>query len=57
MENFKQDIKFKKIKNFLSKEEIQIYREYFLIRHRNNTEEFDFVQNNNCYTNFTRRSV
>ena len=52
MENFKQDIKFKKIKNFLSKEEIEIYREYFLIRHRNNTEEFDFVQNNNGDTYF-----
>ena len=52
MKNFKKDIKFKKIKNFLSKKEVQIYNEYFLIKHKNNTEEFDFVQNNNGDTFF-----
>ena len=29
MKNFKKDIKFKKIKNFLSKKEVQIYNECF----------------------------
>tara|TARA_R110000823_G_scaffold304891_1_gene426677 strand:- start:441 stop:1025 length:585 start_codon:yes stop_codon:yes gene_type:complete len=42
--------KFKKIKNFLNKEEINICREYFLIQHKNNIKDFDTGQNANLDT-------
>lgn len=42
----KKDFKFKKISNFLSKEELELGLHYLLLKHKRNTTEFDFVQNN-----------
>tara|TARA_R100000664_G_scaffold30113_1_gene42406 strand:- start:4809 stop:5372 length:564 start_codon:yes stop_codon:yes gene_type:complete len=46
------DFKYKLVKNFLTKEEVDIAKKYILIRHRFNRDSFDFVQNNNCDTSF-----
>lgn len=46
----KETFKYKKIKNFLNKEEIDIYREYLLIEHRNNKVNFDKDQETNLDT-------
>tara|TARA_R110001592_G_scaffold48393_1_gene152362 strand:- start:463 stop:1014 length:552 start_codon:yes stop_codon:yes gene_type:complete len=46
MEKFK----FKKITNFLNKEEIDIYKEYLLIQHKNNFRDFDKIQTGNLDT-------
>ena len=40
------DFKYKIIKNFLSKDEIDLFSLYCEIRHRTNFTEFDFEQNN-----------
>jgi len=52
MGTLKKDFKYKLIKNFLNKNEINLLKEYCLIRHRNNKDNFDFVQNNNGDTYF-----
>ena len=44
--------KYKVIKNFLSKEEIELAKKYILIRHRQNSTKFDKNQNNNGDTMF-----
>lgn len=51
----KKDFKFKVVKNFLSKEEIEIGRHYFLLSHKlnNNMEKRDFHQNNNGDSTFS----
>ena len=46
--------KFKIIKNFLTKEEIELGKKYILIKHRLNITEFDYEQNNNIDTGFYR---
>ena len=46
------DFKFKLIKNFLSKDEINLLNNYCEIKHRTNTTNFDFNQNNNGDTMF-----
>jgi len=44
--------KYKVIKNFLSKEEIELAKKYILIKHRQNSTKFDKHQNNNGDTMF-----
>ena len=44
------DFKFKVIKNFLSKDELDLLSIYGEIKHRINGDSFDFVQNNNWDT-------
>ena len=46
------DLKYKKIKNFLSTEEIKLLNNYCIIKHKNNISSFDFTQNNNGDTFF-----
>jgi len=41
------DEKYKLVKNFLTKEEVQLCSLYAEIKHRNNCDAFDFMQNNN----------
>ena len=48
----KKDFKFKKIKNFLSEQEINFLSSYCEIKHRNNQSNFDFFQSNNGDTKF-----
>ena len=43
----KQDFKYKIVKNFLTKEEIGLLKDYAILRHRHNTSEFDDAQSNN----------
>jgi len=44
------DFKYKKVNNFLSKEEVELIQLYLEVRHRNNVIYFDDVQNNNFDT-------
>lgn len=46
------DLKYKVIKNFLTKEEIKLLTDYCRIKHRSNINEFDFVQNKNGDTGY-----
>ena len=41
------DFKYKTIKGFLNKEELNLLNRYCEIKHRINIDSFDFVQNNN----------
>lgn len=46
------ELKYKIIKNFLTKEETELAKKYMIIKHNNNRVDFDFVQNNNSDTIF-----
>ena len=46
--------KYKLVKNFLTKEELELAKKYILMRHKLNRSEFDFAQNNNSDTIFYR---
>jgi hypothetical protein len=46
------DFKYKLIKNFLTKEEIKLLKDYCRIKHRINYDSFDFNQNDNGDTYF-----
>jgi len=46
------DLKYKVLKNFLTKEETLLFTNYCRIKHRLNTNSFDEVQNNNGDTYF-----
>tara|TARA_R100000805_G_C3613883_1_gene114975 strand:- start:54 stop:617 length:564 start_codon:yes stop_codon:yes gene_type:complete len=46
------DFKYKKIENFLSKEEIDLCREYLKIKHRTNVSSFDHAQSDNLDSKF-----
>ena len=46
------DFKYKKIKNFLTKEEVFLLNTYTQIKHRLNDNKFDFNQNDNGDTYF-----
>ena len=46
------DFKYKLIKNFLTKEEINLLKDYCRIKHRTNINSFDFHQNDNGDTYF-----
>ena len=46
------ELKYKLIKNFLTKEEIKLLNGYCKIKHRLNKNSFDFKQNNNGDTYF-----
>lgn len=41
-------LKYKIVKNFLDKKEIELFTTYSLLRHKNNFNSFDSGQNNNC---------
>jgi len=56
MNTFK-EIKFKVIKNFLSKEETSLLNDYCIIKHKNNRTNFDINQNNNGDTFFYSDSL
>jgi hypothetical protein len=51
MESIK-NFKYKLIKNFLTKEEVKLLRDYCRIRHRINYDNFDNIQNKNQDTYF-----
>lgn len=42
----RKDFKYKLIKNFLNKNEIELFKNYTIIKHRTNRTNFDFVQGN-----------
>jgi len=44
--------KFKIVRNFLSSDELELAKTYSLIKHKNNYDSFDLVQNNNGDTFF-----
>jgi len=44
------DFKYKIIKNFLSKDEIELLTIFCDMKHRTNLKNFDFIQNNNADT-------
>ena len=44
--------KYKLIKNLLTKEEVNLLRSYTKIRHRTNSDSFDFNQSNTFDTMF-----
>ena len=46
------DFKYKVVKNFLSKEEINLLTDYCRIKHRINFNSFDFIQNKNGDSSF-----
>ena len=46
------DLKYKIVKNFLSPEQINLFQNYCIIRHRFNMTNFDSLQNNNNDTYF-----
>ena len=46
------DFKYKLIKNFLNKEEIQLLTNYCRIKHRINFDSFDWMLNDNLDTYF-----
>jgi len=50
MDMLKDKFKYKKIKNFLTKEETALLLDYTRITHRLNFHNFDKKQNNNCDT-------
>jgi hypothetical protein len=52
MDTLKTDFNYKLIKNFLSKEEINLLSNYCYFKHLNNFDNFDFKQNNNGDTFF-----
>jgi len=41
----RKDFQYKKIKNFISKDEVELLNNYSIIKHRANTMDFDFRQN------------
>ena len=41
------DFKYKKIKNFLSKDELELANYYMLLKHKKNQKSFDLMQSNN----------
>jgi len=44
------DTKLKIVKNFFSKEEVELLNKYVIIQHRLNIDRFDFKHNPNCDT-------
>ena len=46
------ELKYKIVKNFLSPEQVNLFQNYCIIRHRFNTSNFDSKQNNNSDTYF-----
>jgi hypothetical protein len=46
------NFKYKIVKNFLQKNEIDLLNNYCFIQHKNNRTNFDFIQNNNGDTCF-----
>jgi hypothetical protein len=46
------EFKYKLIKNFITKEEINLLTDYCRIKQRTNVNQFDFIQNNNGDTFF-----
>lgn len=48
----RKDFQYKKIKNFLNNSEIELLKNYTIIKHRNNTENFDAIQSKTLDTYF-----
>jgi len=48
----KKDFKYKKISGFLSKDEINLLRQYCIFKHVHNKNDFDFIHNKNADTFF-----
>jgi hypothetical protein len=46
------NFKYKLIKNFLTPEEVELGRHYFLLKHKKNETEFEKPVNNNCDSKF-----
>ena len=46
------DLKYKLVKNFLSKDEINLFKNYCIIQHRNNYHNFDDLQSDNRDTKY-----
>ena len=51
------NFKFQVVKNFLSKDELKIYKVYAENAHRNNFSNFDLTQNNNADTYFYKDNL
>ena len=47
MGSLKKDFKYKLVKNFLTKDEQILLRNYCIIRHKKNFTDFDLIQNDN----------
>jgi hypothetical protein len=54
MGTLKKDFKYKKVKNFLSQDELDLIKNYCISKHKANFSEFDTIQNNNGDTCFYR---
>jgi hypothetical protein len=52
MDELEKKFKYKFIKNFLTKEEINLFEKYSIMRHRLNTNSFDYGQGTNKDTHF-----
>tara|TARA_E500000318_G_scaffold874_1_gene1180 strand:+ start:920 stop:1462 length:543 start_codon:yes stop_codon:yes gene_type:complete len=48
----RKDFQYKKVKNFLNNSEIELLRNYTIMKHRNNTNNFDEVQSKTFDTYF-----
>jgi len=53
----KKDFKYKKVSGFLSKDEINLLRQYCVFKHVHNKDTFDFMQNNNGDTYYYADTV
>tara|TARA_E500000318_G_scaffold106688_1_gene114972 strand:- start:1479 stop:2045 length:567 start_codon:yes stop_codon:yes gene_type:complete len=56
MDVLKKDFKYKLVKNFFTKEEIELGKYYYLLSHKRNMNNFDYTQNNNQDSAFTHDS-
>lgn len=52
MDELEKKFKYKVIKNFLTKEEIKLFEKYSIMKHRLNTNSFDYIFNCNGDTHF-----
>ena len=52
MGTLKKDFKYKLVKNFLTKKELEIGSYYLHLKHKRNETEFDFAQSNNADSSF-----
>jgi hypothetical protein len=52
MGSLKKDFKYKLVKNFLTKDEQILLRNYCIIRHKKNFTDFDLIQNHNGDSKF-----
>ena len=48
----RKDYKYKVVKNFLSKDEVNLSKKYFIMKHRTNSNSFDFIQAEKTYDSY-----